>query len=852
MMVSGARIADMGSPYRASGSPGLLASGALLERVEFFRHDASRKLDRGRRAEMGQFLTPSAVSRLMASMFTGQTGRLRLLDAGAGVGSLFAALVAVVCERERKPEALHVAAYEVDPLLAGYLPESLALCADLCESVGIEFSSEVCSEDFIRSGVVSLQNHGLFPVERTAFNAAILNPPYRKINTDSEVRRLLSLVGIETSNLYAAFLWLAVRMLDEGGELVAITPRSFCNGPYFRPFRQELVTSMGFRRLHVFDSRRRAFSEDEVLQENVIFHAIKSATRERVTITSSLGPDDEDVTVREVEYDDLVRPEDTNAFVHIVPTEIGDRIRDEVRGLSASLPDLGLSVSTGRVVDFRAKRLLRPDPGPGVIPLIYPAHFSGGFVAWPANGGRKPNGLAAEPGAEALLVPADHYVLVKRFSSKEERRRVVAAIYDPARVPGEWVGFENHLNYYHQGGAGLPPDLAKGLAAFLNSTLVDSYFRQFSGHTQVNATDLRSLSYPTISELLALGRRIGDTFPSQEELDRLIREELMAGNSKSDPTEAEKRIAEARAILKALNIPREQQNDRSALTLLALLDLKPGTPWMEAGNPPRGITEMMDYFREHFGVTYAPNTRETVRRFTVHQFVQIGLAVANPDDPARPVNSPDTRYQLDPAALKLIRAFGTAEWDKRLPDDLKALEKLNRLRVREREMALIPVELPDGREISLTAGGQNVLVKEILEKFCSRYTPGGTIIYVGDTGDKHLFFEEGYLRDLGVEIDKHGKMPDVIIHFTEKDWLVLIEAVTSHGPVNLKRHNELKDLFKGAKSGLVFVTAFLTKKAMAKYLGDIAWETEVWVAEAPTHLVHFNGERFLGPYRDPT
>jgi adenine-specific DNA-methyltransferase len=775
---------------------------------------------------------------------------MRVLDPGAGVGSLFAALVATACGWEEKPQRLSVTAYEIDPALATYLPETLDLCADLCESVGIEFSGEVRTEDFIRSGIVGLQNHELFPADQATFDAVILNPPYRKINADSETRHLLGLVGIETSNLYAGFLWLAMRMLDEDGELVAITPRSFCNGPYFRPFRQELVTSMSFRRLHVFDSRQRAFSDDEVLQENIIFHAVKNVCHQRVTITSSLGPDDEDVTVREVEHDQLVRPEDANAFIHIVPTEIGDRIREEVRGLSASLSDLGLTVSTGRVVDFRAKQLLRSSPGPAIAPLIYPVHFSSGFVAWPSNGGRKPNGLAMEPGAEPLLVPADYYVLVKRFSSKEERRRVVAAVYDPGRVAGEWIGFENHLNYYHQGGAGLPPDLAKGLAAFLNSTLVDSYFRQFSGHTQVNATDLRSLNYPAMSKLLALGRRIGETFPSQDELDRLIREEVMADKSKPDPTEAEKRIGEARTILKELNVPKEQQNDRSALTLLALLDMRPGLPWSKAGDPLRGITEMMDYFKEHFGVTYAPNTRETVRRFTVHQFVQIGLVLANPDDPARPVNSPDNRYQIEPAALKLIRGFRTTEWEKRLPDYLKALEKLNRLRSRERDMNLIAVKLPDGREIALTAGGQNILVKEILEEFCPRYTPGGTIVYVGDTGDKYLCFEEEYLKNLGVEIDKHGKMPDVAVHYSEKNWLVLIEAVTSHGPVNLKRHNELKELFRTARAGLVFVTAFLTKKAMGKYLNDIAWETEVWVAEAPTHLIHFNGERFLGPDPD--
>jgi len=261
-----------------------------------------------------------------------------------------------------------------------------------------------------------------------------------------------------------------------------------------------------------------------------------------------------------------------------------------------------------------------------------------------------------------------------------------------------------------------------------------------------------------------------------------------------------------------------------------------------------GITEMMGHFQKHFDKKYAPNTRETVRRFTVHQFVQMGLVLANPDDPRRPVNSPDNRYQVAPTLLKLARVYGSPLWNGSLEGFLKTAEALRRLQPRERTMVLIPVRLPDGRELKVTAGGQNEVVKKIIEEFCPRFTPGGVVVYVGDTGDKQRHVEAGYLKRLGLTIDAHGKMPDVVVHLPQKNWLVLIEAVTSHGPVGLKRHNELKDLFKPTPAGLVFVTAFLTRRAMTKYLADIAWETEVWIAEAPSHIIHFNGERFLGPY----
>lgn len=311
---------------------------------------------------------------------------------------------------------------------------------------------------------------------------------------------------------------------------------------------------------------------------------------------------------------------------------------------------------------------------------------------------------------------------------------------------------------------------------------------------------------------------------------------------------AARRIGEALRILAALNVPNEQQNERSALALLALLGMSPRKSWSDAADPMLGITEMMNIFRNEFGKRYAPNTRETVRRFTVHQFVQIGLLIANPDDPNRPVNSPANRYQVAPALLKLARTYGSPAWKASLAAFIATASALERLQPKERAMALVPVSLPSGKKVSLTAGGQNELVKQVIEEFCPRFTPGGTVVYLGDTGQKQRHVEAGYLEGLGLEIDEHGKMPDVVVHLRDKSWLVLIEAVTSHGPIGLKRHNELKALFGAARSGLVFVTAFLTRRAMTKYLSEIAWETEVWIAEAPSHIIHFNGARFLGPY----
>jgi hypothetical protein len=261
-----------------------------------------------------------------------------------------------------------------------------------------------------------------------------------------------------------------------------------------------------------------------------------------------------------------------------------------------------------------------------------------------------------------------------------------------------------------------------------------------------------------------------------------------------------------------------------------------------------GITPMMEFFAAHYGRRYAPNTRETVRRHTIHQFVQAGLAVPNPDKPSRPTNSPKAVYQIEPSALKLLRTFGTLEWSARLAEYLASVDTLKRLYARERQAMRIPVTVQSGAEIQLSPGGQNVLVKNILDDFCPLFTPGGRVIYVGDTEQKWAYFDSASLRALGVEIEEHGKMPDVVVHYTSKNWLVLIEAVTSHGPVNPKRRLELSELFAHSKAGIVYVTAFMNRRTMIRYLDEISWETEVWIAESPTHLIHFNGERFLGPY----
>lgn len=256
----------------------------------------------------------------------------------------------------------------------------------------------------------------------------------------------------------------------------------------------------------------------------------------------------------------------------------------------------------------------------------------------------------------------------------------------------------------------------------------------------------------------------------------------------------------------------------------------------------------MDWARDEYDRDYAPNTRETIRRFTLHQFAEALLVEQNPDKPDRPVNSPRWCYCIHPRALDVVRTIGQDDHAILLERYLKDVPGLRALYNAAREMNRIPVTLPGGSALTLSPGGQNILLKQIVEDFCPRFMPGGEVLYIGDADTKWAVFDQAALEALGVTVNTHGKMPDLVVHLPEKNWLVLLEATSSHGPIDGKRHGELTSLFAGSSAGLVYVSCFPDRREMRRYLAAIAWETEAWCADNPTHLIHFDGERFLGPY----
>lgn len=308
------------------------------------------------------------------------------------------------------------------------------------------------------------------------------------------------------------------------------------------------------------------------------------------------------------------------------------------------------------------------------------------------------------------------------------------------------------------------------------------------------------------------------------------------------------RLDEAKNILQAFGFDQQRSNDRSARTLLALAQLDEDGKWSDAQNPMMGIRAILDWVRRNLHFKVAENTRETYRRQTLHQFREAGFVIYNDDDPGRPTNSSKNNYRINPDALDVIRKFGTDQFDVALASYLVDAPGLVIKYKAKRDLTRIPVTLPGGKEITLGGGGQNVLIKNMIDDFCAYFIPGGEVLYIGDADAKLKHFDAEKLASLGVTVNTHGQLPDLVVYQESKNWLFLMEAASTHGPVDAKRYGELQNLFSGSTAGLVYVSCFPDRKTMRRFLADIAWESEAWCAEDATHMIHFDGQRFLGPY----
>jgi len=825
-----------------------------------------------------QYFTPSKIAKFMVSLFNDFPQKIKMLDPGFGIGSLSAAFIEEVIRRNSinnyfsSVESLELVAFEIDKHLKPYINRSLTLFSNICSNKNLSIKNHVYYSDFINYYAPKLVDD-LFKISGD-FSHVIMNPPYGKIRSDSKYHKLLNAANINASNLYSGFVSLSIELLKDGGEIVAIIPRSFCNGPYFESFRKFLLEHISLEHIHLFVNRDDVFNENDVLQETIIIHGKKNSKKnQEITISSSKNGDfnfssklpppffpnhenkflshieSESLTIRNVPYENVIRNNDPQKLIYIAPTEYDQLIEDRLRNFSRKHEDLNVSISTGPVVNFRSQEHLLSEYKENSAPLIYPNNAKLKLI-WPIES-KKPSAIEINNETKnKIWENKGFYLIVNRFSSKEEKRRIKATLVDTSQLPGKYIAFDNKLNVFHREKCGFEEDLAKGLFVYLNSSLLDKYYRQFGGHTQVNANDLKSINYPSLETLLRMGSKLLEPNIEQGEIDKILDLEIenMTSDDSTNPLELEKKINEALAILKTIGMPRAQLNDRTALTLLALLNLTPEKTWSEIERPLMGVTPIMDWIRDHYRKDYAPNTRETIRRQSLHQFLQSGIIESNPDDPERPTNSPYFCYQVTKEFYSALLAYNTYAWESNIQDFKKERPSLVDKYRRVREVARIPVELPEEENFTLSPGSHSKLIEKIISSLRPRFASDSDVIYIGDTGGKTDYYKKEIFESIGVFLDDHGKMPDVILIDTNKKWLYLIESVTSHGPVDPKRYIELRELFGQISYGLIYISCFEDRSTFSKYVTDISWETEVWIADSPDHLIHFDGENFLGPY----
>ncbi len=443
----------------------------------------------------GQYFTPYPIAQFMASLFPITNNDVHLLDPGAGIGVLTCAFLERIKNEKWHVPNIDITAYDIDSTVCDTLRENISYAAYSFENANIE----ILNTDFLDKTSFDFT----WNIHKK-YTHVIMNPPYKKIQTCSKEREEARAFGLETVNLYSAFMGAAIALTEKNGYIVAIVPRSFCNGVYYKPFRQFILKNCSIKHIHLFESRNQAFKDESVLQENIIIMLQKETAQDNVTVTYTENAIFKNMETLSVPFQQILNPKDKEAYFNI-PTQIKE---DEfINNSFTSIKQLGIQVSTGPLVDFRLKYVLHKDYAEGLVPLIYPVHLRNCKLEWPKES-KKPNAIAPIEGIRKQLFPKGYYVLVKRFSTKEEKQRVVASLITPKDFITDTMAFENHLNVFHVNKSGLPEELAYGLIVWLNTSYVDEKFRLFSGHTQVNATDLRNLPYPPVEILAGMGRKV--------------------------------------------------------------------------------------------------------------------------------------------------------------------------------------------------------------------------------------------------------------------------------------------------------------------------------------------------------
>jgi len=469
----------------------------------------------------GQIFTPPKIASFMAGLFASQKRTIRILDPGAGTGILIAAVCDRLIQENRQNLEISVHVYENDKTVLPFLKSTLETCKNALNNVNCLMDYQIFDDDFIlhhakvkKSGKCVVYSLDL----STRYDLVISNPPYYKLNKSSPEALALEKYVYGQPNIYAFFMLLSGMLLSETGEMVFITPRSFCSGLYYSKIRRWFVHTLTLDRLHLFETRKDVFVDDQILQENLIFHATNAQPKPDGKTLISVSYDRQFTQYQEltVPSSDVAFCQGDDCYIRIPTSENDLEVIEIVDSWPQTLNTLGFEISTGPVVDFRALKYLRSTTeNSQCVPLLWMHNIRGIDVEWSVEKNGKAKAIEITPGSKNLVVPMRNYVLLKRFTSKEQKKRVHAAVLDAGRFPDfEFIGLENHLNYIHKKRALMTLDEAYGLAAVMNTTIIDQYFRALNGNTQVNATDIRVVSLPDYEKIVAIGKLIRKKDPN--------------------------------------------------------------------------------------------------------------------------------------------------------------------------------------------------------------------------------------------------------------------------------------------------------------------------------------------------
>lgn len=682
----------------------------ILDLVAYSYEQGKRILE-NRKAETlkeyGQFLTPPSVARYMAKQLGQIENGASLLEPAIGSGVLVCAVIERLIN-EKKPLEISITAYETDKTLSDVSREILTVASNAAESNGIKIKWQVFNEDFVLSCLPD-QQPSLFDSNKSKskkFTHIVSNPPYFKLNVEDKRVKAVSGILNGHTNIYTLFMALSSKLLTQQGTACFIVPRSFCSGIYFSEFRRDLLKDVTPVALHVFQSRNDVFNE--VLQENVIFTFEKSSQSNKhqywagyINISSSKNDKslENGIISRQVSYKHFIN-DHNGLLLFRIPTGILDeQILEAIDKWDHSLEKLGFQVSTGRVVPFRSKELLKEKlkTGNGTVPLLWMQNIKPYQTEYPLDKFDKPQAILTND--PSLLIPNGNYILLRRFSAKEDKRRLVSSPFIGEKFDFEQIGFENHINVIFKKRELLSTSETIGLSALLNSAIIDRYFRIVNGNTQVNAAELRILPIPPLDVIKNIGEKIQKRpNDSLESIENIIFSTLWESNliNEEFPMIQETRIImgkieQAQEILEALGLPSAQQNEVSALTLLTLAQLSEDTPWKNANSVSLRVHDILVEIKRRYGREYAENSRETIRRKVLHQFEQAGIVIRNIDDPERPTNSGLNNYLLSDLVLDVVRSYGTPKWKVKSKSFTDHQGKLVDVYQKAREQTKIPL-----------------------------------------------------------------------------------------------------------------------------------------------------------------